>query len=70
MHQLVNTNIYIKMHGATIKIKILAFNFSVLSVTEFATYRMIREERSVFWEVTESIIIKKNHMAMCPIPNG
>ena len=36
-----------------------------------AIYRMSQEERSIFWEVIESVILSKNiYMNMCPIPNG
>jgi hypothetical protein len=32
---------------------------------------MSQEERSIFWEVTISVILsKKVYMYMCPIPNG
>jgi hypothetical protein len=34
-------------------------------------YRMTQEQRSIFWEVTESVILcKKVYMYMCPVPNG
>jgi hypothetical protein len=35
-------------------------------------YRMFQKERSVFWEVTVSVILskKKMYMYMCHIPNG
>ena len=34
-------------------------------------YRVSQEERSIFWEVTVSVILsKKLYMNMCPIPNG
>jgi hypothetical protein len=34
-------------------------------------YRMTQEERSVFWEVTVSVILsKKMYIYMYPIPNG
>jgi hypothetical protein len=34
-------------------------------------YRMSQKERSIFWEVTVSVILsKKLYMYMCPIPNG
>jgi hypothetical protein len=30
-----------------------------------------QEERSIFWEVTVSVILRKEvYMYMCPIPNG
>jgi hypothetical protein len=33
-------------------------------------YRVSQEERSVFWEVIVSVILrKKMYMFMCPIPN-
>jgi hypothetical protein len=33
--------------------------------------RVAQEERSLFWEVTVSVILsKKVYMYMCPIPNG
>jgi hypothetical protein len=29
------------------------------------------EEKSIFWEVTVSVVLSKNmYMYMCPIPNG
>ena len=35
------------------------------------TYRVFQEERSIFWEVTVSVILsKKLYTNMCPIPNG
>jgi hypothetical protein len=33
-------------------------------------YRVIQEERSIFWEVIVSVIVKKNIMNMCLILNG
>jgi len=34
-------------------------------------YRVSQEKRSIFWEVTVSVILsKKRYMNMCPIPNG
>jgi hypothetical protein len=34
-------------------------------------YRVSQEERSIFWEVTISLILSKEvYMYMCPIPNG
>jgi hypothetical protein len=34
-------------------------------------YRVSQEERSIFWEVTESVILsKKVYMYVYPIPNG
>jgi hypothetical protein len=34
-------------------------------------YRVFQEERSIFWDVTLSVILaKKMHMYMSPIPNG
>jgi hypothetical protein len=34
-------------------------------------YRMSQEERSVFWEVIISVILRKTfYMNMCPIPKG
>jgi hypothetical protein len=34
-------------------------------------YNVSQEERSIFWEVTVSVILsKKLYMNMCPIPNG
>jgi hypothetical protein len=34
-------------------------------------YRVSQEERTIFWEVTVSVILsKKLYMNMCPIPNG
>ena len=34
-------------------------------------YKVSQEERSIFWEVTVSVILSKNvYMNMCPTPNG
>jgi len=34
-------------------------------------YRVSQEERSIFWEVIVSGILRKNvYMNMCPIPKG
>jgi len=33
-------------------------------------YIVIQEERSIFWEVIVSVIVKKNIMSMCLIVNG
>jgi hypothetical protein len=42
-----------------------------LFLTRLYIYRMSKEERSVFWEVTVSVILsKKVYMYMCSIPNG
>jgi hypothetical protein len=30
-------------------------------------YRVIQEERSIFWKVTVSVIVRKNYMNMCLI---
>ena len=32
---------------------------------------MSQEERSIFWDVIISVIVRKNiYMNMCPVPNG
>jgi hypothetical protein len=34
-------------------------------------YRLSQEERSIFWEITVLVILRKTvYMNMCPIPNG
>jgi hypothetical protein len=40
-------------------------------LNEYTIYRTSREERSIFWEVTTSVILsKKLYIYMCPTPNG
>jgi hypothetical protein len=46
------------------------FPILVYVVGEDNVYRMSQEERSVFWEVIISAILRKKvYMNMCPIPN-
>jgi hypothetical protein len=45
------------------------FNLYRIYVSNFLKiYRMSQDERSIFWEVTVSVILSKKDM--CPIPNG
>jgi hypothetical protein len=40
-------------------------------ISSNAIYRMSQEERSIFWEVTVSVILsEKVYVYMCPIPTG
>jgi hypothetical protein len=52
-----------------------AFNYCVINAfgcgNNEQIYRVSQEERSIFWEVTVSVILsKKVYMYMCHIPNG
>jgi len=42
---------------------------NLVETSDQAIYRMSQEERSIFWEVIISVILRKNvYMNMCPIP--
>jgi hypothetical protein len=41
------------------------------SMKELSLKQVSQEERSIFWEVVVSVILRKKvYMNMCPIPNG
>jgi hypothetical protein len=50
------------------KLKLHVYIATLLGVTWL--YRVSLEERSIFWEVTLSIIRSKKSICTCPIPNG
>jgi hypothetical protein len=45
--------------------------YSASAVWVWTVYRVSQKERSIFWEVTVSVILRKKvYMNMCPIPKG
>jgi hypothetical protein len=49
----------------------ISFDPHSFTILRHHLYRVSQEERSIFWEIIVSVILRKKvYMNMCPIPNG